>query len=109
MSEVDRILSERRRAHDKSAQWIAELEELNDLVQSLVTAAYQDAKPSTGDFNDPVWERVYDAVFSDAVSIRVFSLFGKLNMSFDWYDPDTTYEEDVVAFARALKERVAEL
>ncbi len=45
------------------------------------------------------WEEKYDMIFCDKISTRVYDLF-------DWYDPDTTYEEDVTSFMRAFNEYV---
>lgn len=50
------------------------------------------------------WETKYDMVFSDEVSIRMHEL-----VTFDYYDPDTTYEEDVRAFRNAVMEKAREL
>ncbi len=33
----------------------------------------------------------------------------ELNIRFDYYDPDTSYEEDALAFSNALNEKVEEL
>ena len=41
------------------------------------------------------WEAKYDLIFSDKISKKV---------SFSWYDPDTSYEEDVTAFIQAFDE-----
>lgn len=45
--------------------------------------------------SDLEWEEKYDMIFSEEIS-RKFSL--------DYYDPDTSYEEDVMAFMNALDE-----
>lgn len=45
--------------------------------------------------SDLDWEEKYDMIFSEEISRR-FSL--------DYYDPDTSYEEDVIAFMNALGE-----
>jgi hypothetical protein len=47
--------------------------------------------------SDMSWEDKYDAIFSDRISKRVFSL-----LHLDYCDPDTTYEEDVMAFVDAF-------
>ena len=49
--------------------------------------------------SDMSWEAKYDMIFSPEISQRVFKLV-RLN----YYDPDTTYEEDVMAFFDAFKE-----
>lgn len=46
------------------------------------------------------WEDLYDIVFSKKVSKQIY----KILPNFTWYDPDTTYQEDVVAFITQFKE-----
>ena len=45
--------------------------------------------------SDLEWEDKYDMIFSDEISKKV---------NFNWYDPDTSYEEDVLAFMSAFDE-----
>lgn len=45
--------------------------------------------------SDLEWQEKYDMIFSEEIS-RKFSL--------NYYDPDTSYEEDVMAFMDALDE-----
>lgn len=45
------------------------------------------------------WEEKYELIFSDRISRFVFD-----NCSLDYYDPDTSYEEDVKAFVNAFNE-----
>ena len=40
---------------------------------------------------------------------HVFEMYKRSDLHFDWYDPDTSYQEDVEAFANALARRVREL
>lgn len=49
--------------------------------------------------NSPImdWEKKYDLIFSDSVSIAI----GKL-ISISYADPDTSYEEDVQAYVKAV-------
>lgn len=49
--------------------------------------------------NSLSWEDKYDKIFSDKISRKVFDL-----ISLDYYDPDTSYEEDVSAFMSAFNE-----
>ncbi len=44
------------------------------------------------------WNVIYDCVFQQ---------FAESGLSLTWADPDTTYEEDVRAFVRALDEKAA--
>lgn len=41
----------------------------------------------------------------------IFSInkeIAEMDMSFDWFDPDSSYEEDVYAYVQALEEKVEE-
>lgn len=53
---------------------------------------------------DADWETKYDLVFSPDMSRRMSALY-----RLDYYDPDTSYEEDVLAFCRAVNEKADEL
>ncbi len=54
-------------------------------------------------FNSEVsWEVKYDLIFSEQISRRVFTL-----IKLDYYDPDTSYQEDVTAFVNAFNEKMA--
>ncbi len=49
------------------------------------------------------WTDKYDQIFGIGKNaIKV--LQEKLELRFDWYDPDTTYEEDTTSFVLALRE-----
>lgn len=50
--------------------------------------------------DDLTSDEKYDLIFSKDISQRV---------SFDYYDPDTSYEEDVHAFMRGFEEYVDKL
>lgn len=47
------------------------------------------------------WEMKYDLIFSERVSRRIFNL-----ITLDYYDPDTSYQEDVTAFVNAFNEKM---
>ncbi len=44
------------------------------------------------------WLLKYDLIFSDSISCNIFNL----GLRFDYYDPDSSYEEDVRAYITAL-------
>ena len=50
-------------------------------------------------YDDEVWEKLYHKVFSEEISRVIYKKFP----NFDWYDPDTSYYEDVNAFIEAFK------
>ena len=60
--------------------------------------------PKPPDVEDE-WEAKYAAVFSDVVRGQIEATGVRL----EYCDPDTTYEEDVRAYARAVRERADEL
>lgn len=45
-----------------------------------------------------LWRPVYDYIFSDAVQGKISEILGPI----DYYDPDTTYQEDVCAYWQAV-------
>ncbi len=75
-----------------------QLEMVNLNAQKIVETARQQ--------ND--WRTAFDLVFSTPVSRTASSLIARLNLEFDYYDPDTSYEEDVLAYTTALNTFVEE-
>jgi hypothetical protein len=65
---------------------VGELESIYVIIKSIMETTYS-------------WELKYDMIFNDRVSGKVFEL-----ISMDYYDPDTSYQEDVQAFYNALTE-----
>lgn len=55
--------------------------------------------------SEATWKTKFSLVFSEYLSGELQDL----SVDFDWYDPDTTYEEDVLAFCRAINEKADEL
>lgn len=51
----------------------------------------------------------YDLIFSDNVAARIYTLTKKLNLTFEPYDPDTSYAEDLSYFMRAVDELIAQV
>jgi hypothetical protein len=51
--------------------------------------------------SDLPWDTKYDLIFSENISVEVFNL-----IKLDYYDPDTSYEEDVTAFVRYFKDKM---
>ena len=47
------------------------------------------------------WETKYDLIFSKRISGQVFDL-----ISLDYYDPDTSHQEDLTAFVNAFNEKM---
>ena len=55
------------------------------------------------------WEVKYDLIFCNAVSKNIFNLFKEIGIFFDYYDPDTSYQEDSLAFSNALNDKIEQL
>lgn len=52
---------------------------------------------------------MFGMIFSEKISQRVHSLFKQVPISFDYYDPDSSYEEDCRAFVYALSDHIQKL
>ena len=46
------------------------------------------------------WEEKYDAVF------HIYGKMREIGFSFSYYDPDRSYEDDVLALARAIEKEM---
>lgn len=66
--------------------------EINSKVQEIISC------------ENLCWEQKYNRIFSDQISRKVHKL-----IYLDYYDPDTSYKEDVLAFAEALKNYTEQL
>lgn len=55
------------------------------------------------------WKSVFETTFSDHVSGEAKRLFGELRQQFEYNDPDTSYKDDVLAYADALREAVKQV
>ena len=80
-----------------SAQEIAEyLEYLYNIAHDK---AFENHHDYSKIYDDNTWEKLYHKIFSDEISLIICKKFP----NFDWYDPDTSYYEDVNAFIEAFK------
>jgi len=76
----------------KETKKLKKLQKLNRKAQQIVAD------------DSLTWDEKYSKVFSDKISTKVFDL-----TKLEYWDPDTTYEEDTCAFVNALDEHVKEL
>lgn len=51
------------------------------------------------------WETKYELIFSEEISVAIRNS----GIIVDYYDPDTSYEEDAKAFVDAIQEKATEL
>ena len=83
---------------------------INDYVQTIVTNAQElDAQKKEDWQRGADWDSVFGLVFNEDTSTAAFAALKSINNSLDYYDPDTSYEEDIMAFANALNEKVTSL
>lgn len=71
-------------------------------IEAKVIAVTEYMRP---EWTDDDWKRLYHFVFSDKISGVVYEIIP----DFDWYYPDTTYQEDVCAFINAFLREMDEL
>ena len=50
------------------------------------------------------WETKYDLIFSESISKTIFR-----EIHLHYYDPDTSYEEDVTAFVNAFNDKMEQI
>lgn len=75
---------------------------LDDLITKFLYIADQADRVVAADIP---WKTKFSFVFSDAIAGAVRDI----GIQVDWYDPDTSYEEDVMAYVNALREKADEL
>lgn len=71
-------------------------------LQLRMLAKHGRALQTSGASAEDIYDRIVDASFSQ----RIFTLFRELGVSFEYHDPDTTYEADVEALLTALDARI---
>lgn len=72
-------------------------------LQEVIDRAYD--KVVESECSEEAWEALYNFVFSDGISRKICEILP----NFVWYDPDTTYQEDVCAFIDAFWREMDEL
>lgn len=72
-------------------------------LQETIDRAYD--KVVESECSEEAWKALYHFVFSDRVSHKIYEILP----SFEWYNPDTTYQEDVCAFINAFRREMDEL
>jgi hypothetical protein len=75
-----------------------------DMPATTVAGILQQAFDKAGEMcnwdseDDTVWGKLYDKIFSEDVARKVWKMFPY----FDYYDPDTSYYEDLQAFVSSF-------
>lgn len=79
-----------------SASASAISEYLNSLLEKAREIESDDPNKDDYNYENPVWMRLFNTVFSDEISGIIYKRF----QDFDPYIPDTTYGADVRSFIR---------
>ena len=87
------------RQDDPSSRFRNSYQELCYLI-GRVNQVYKEEYDERSFTTDEEWEAKYDMIFSDQLAKRIRELMGPL----DYYDPDTSYYEDVQAYVTALND-----
>jgi hypothetical protein len=56
-----------------------------------------------------LWDTTYSLVFNKNLSTKIKDCLAELNVDLEYYDPDTSYKEDVLAYYEAVKSEVETL
>ncbi len=77
-------------------QRLQQFVDINKAAHRIIDAAREEYPEASIEDWEP-WSDVYDLIFSERISKSALGI-----VPFDWYDPDTTYYEDVMAFMSAF-------
>jgi hypothetical protein len=77
-------------------------------LEKTMSESIETARSGKTEHDDP-WAEAYDSVFCAAVSKRIWAIFDEMGVFFEYYDPDMDYDDDVLAFYNAVKDKLEEL
>lgn len=88
----------------------SEFEEKNQIDNNVTEQLKILQKKANEIYNsDILWETKYKLIFSKNISSRFNELIEEINEHFSYYDPDSDYEDDVIAFMSAMNEKIEEI
>jgi hypothetical protein len=79
---------------------------IHSKYQALVTALRQSDRSKDGGTEDEDWHLIFTSMFQGGDAELIRQTCREIGVSIDWYVPDTSYEDDVMAPINALKELV---
>lgn len=88
----------------------SEFEE-KDQINNNVTEQLKNLQKEANEIynSDMPWETKYKLIFSKNISRRFNELIEEINEHFSYYDPDSDYDDDVIAFMSAMNEKIEEI
>lgn len=88
----------------------SDFEEKNQIDNNVTEQLKNLQKEANEIYNsDMSWETKYKLIFSKNISRRFNELIEESNESFSYYDPDSDYDDDVIAFISAMNEKIEEI
>lgn len=88
----------------------AEFEEKNQIDNNVTKQLKNLQKEANEIYNSDIpWETKYKLIFSKNISRRFNELIEEINEHFSYYDPDSDYDDDVIAFMSAMNEKIEEI
>lgn len=88
----------------------SEFEEKNQIDNNVTEQLKNLQKKANEIYNSDIpWETKYKLIFSKNISSRFNELIEEINEHFSYYDPDSDYEDDVIAFMSAMNEKIEEI
>jgi hypothetical protein len=88
----------------------SEFEEKNQIDNNVTEQLKNLQKKANEIYNSDIpWETKYKLIFSKNISRRFNELIEEINEHFSYYDPDSDYEDDVIAFMSAMNEKIEEI
>lgn len=88
----------------------SEFEEKNQIDNNVTEQLKNLQKEANEIYNSDIsWETKYKLIFSKNISSRFNELIEEINEHFSYYDPDSDYEDDVIAFMSAMNEKIEEI
>lgn len=82
----------------------------HETIQNYIQAAWDESavqskqQDAGNGYSDEHWKTTFDLVFK--LKTQVVSLLDELGMELDYYDPDSSYQDDVTAFGDALNNKM---
>lgn len=88
----------------------SEFEEKDQIDNNVVQQLKNVQKEANEIYNsDMPWETKYKLIFSKNISRKFNELIEEINEHFSYYDPDSDYDDDVIAFMSAMNEKIEEI
>lgn len=88
----------------------SEFEEKDQIANNATEQLKKLQKEANEIYNSDIpWETKYKLIFSKNISHKFYELIEEINEHFSYYDPDSNYDDDVIAFMSAMNEKIEEI